>query len=141
MKIKHGEILKVPADWRGWNRDTDGRLLPTPYPRCTKIFSPDFVWVVLITFLLLLLLTGCERMGPIVDTKAADRTAACMSFFWSTPEVIASKCGTGLFGEPNQACLIDGVVYVGPKPAGFNDERVLLSMGHEMLHALGGEHK
>ncbi len=95
----------------------------------------------LILSVFVVLLVSCERAGPLVDTKAADRTAACMSFVWSTPEQIREKCGTGQFGDSNQACLLNGYVYVGPKPAGFNDERALLSIGHETYHALGARHE
>ena len=87
------------------------------------------------------LVCACGK-GPLETTKQPDKTAACMQFRWSTPEQIKATCGVDAFyGLSNQACLVNGYLYVGPKPAGFNDELALLSIGHEVLHALGAEHK
>ena len=87
------------------------------------------------------LVCACGK-GPLETTKQPDKTAACMQFWWSTPEQIKATCGVDAFyGLSNQACLVNGYLYVGPKPRDFNDEAALLSIGHEAWHALGAEHK
>lgn len=90
----------------------------------------------------LLLLAACDKAGPIVDTSGPTKTWATVEVVWSTPEEIRAKCGTQEWsGLSNQACLVNGYQIVVRPCAGFNDEACLLSLGHELLHTLGGRHK
>ena len=91
--------------------------------------------------LALALVGGCALPGPLPMTRDADRQSACVSVRWSTPAQIIAACGLDpVSGRPNQACYLDGSIIVAPKPAGWGDEAALLSLGHELFHALGARH-
>ncbi len=77
----------------------------------------------------------------MVLTKDADRQLACVAGQWSPKEQIAGYCGRdNVYGLPNQACLVDGYMIISRKPQGWNDEAAMVSLGHELYHALGARH-
>ena len=86
-------------------------------------------------------LTGCTSMGPMAMTRNADREMACVAVQWTQRDQIASICGRdNVYGLPNQACLVDGYRIVSQKPRDWNDETAMISLGHELFHALGAMH-
>ncbi len=91
---------------------------------------------------LVLPLCGCGTIGPLVDTSQPTRQWATVQVVWSTPAKIRQKCGAQRSsGLSNQACLINGYQIVARPCAGFNDETCMITLGHELYHALGGGHK
>jgi len=77
----------------------------------------------------------------MVLTKDADRQLACVAVQWTPKEQIAGYCGRdNVYGLPNQACLVDGYMIISRKPTNWNDEAAMVSLGHELYHALGARH-
>jgi hypothetical protein len=90
--------------------------------------------------LMLLVLCGCAA-GPMTLSRDADREMACVAVQWTPRDRIASICGRdNVYGLPNQACLVDGYLIVSPRPRDWNDETAMISLGHELYHALGAMH-
>ncbi len=86
-------------------------------------------------------LAGCATGGPMKLTHDADRQLACVAVQWTPREQIVNYCGRdNVYGLPNQACLVDGYRIVSPKPRDWNDETAMISLGHELYHALGARH-
>lgn len=98
----------------------------------------------LLTFASLLavsVLTGCTAAGPIKMSRDADREMACVAVQWTPRDQIVGYCGRdNVYGLPNQACLVDGYRIVSTKPKDWNDEAAMVSLGHELYHALGAMH-
>ena len=113
--------------------------LATPRPRGEgSAFRTVFTLASLIA---MTVLAGCAATGPMVLTKDADRQLACVAVQWTPKEQIAGYCGRdNVYGLPNQACLVDGYRIVSPKPRDWNDEAAMVSLGHELYHALGARH-
>jgi len=88
-------------------------------------------------FLAVLLPAGAV---PYRHYKAPNKDRACAQVMWVEEEKALQLCRAG------QACWkpsATGSPYdliVAPKPRDFNDERRLMILGHEFLHALGAEH-
>ncbi len=86
-------------------------------------------------------LTGCSSTGQMKLTRDADRQMACVAVQWTPRENIATYCGRDpVYGLANQACLVDGYRIVSAKPRDWNDEAAMVSLGHELYHALGAAH-
>ena len=86
-------------------------------------------------------LSACSTVGPMTMTHDADREMACVAVQWTPRDKIVSICGRdNVYGLPNQACLVDGYRIVSQKPRDWNDETAMVSLGHELFHALGAMH-
>ena len=95
----------------------------------------------LASLLAVAVLTGCASVGPMALTRDADREMACVAVQWTPRDQIVNYCGRdNIYGLPNQACLMDGYRIVSPKPRDWNDETAMISLGHELYHALGARH-
>lgn len=81
-----------------------------------------------------ILLCGCA--GPLPMTRDADRMHVSIVVQWATPEQIATMCKS----ERSMGCLIGDQLIVTRKPTNWGDEAALLSLGHEVYHALGARH-
>jgi hypothetical protein len=97
--------------------------------------------VTLGSLLAAVLLSACTTVGPMAMSRDADREMACVAVQWTPHDKIASICGRdNVYGLPNQACLVDGYRIVSSKPKDWNDETAMISLGHELYHALGAMH-
>ena len=97
--------------------------------------------VTLASLLAATVLSACTTVGPMTLSHDADKEMACVAVQWTPRDKIASICGRdNVYGLPNQACLVDGYRIVSPKPHDWNDETAMVSLGHELYHALGAMH-
>jgi hypothetical protein len=76
---------------------------------------------------------------PYRHYRPPTKDRACIRVMWQELEKAQQVCGGG------QACWKPSAtgnhdLIVAPKPRDFNDERRLMILGHEVLHALGAEH-
>ena len=78
--------------------------------------------------------------GCAIEPISTTQTVAYVSVEWSTPGRIATECGpTPHAGLTVIACYKDGRIIMR-KIEGWNDHEGLETLGHEVLHALGGKH-
>jgi hypothetical protein len=94
---------------------------------------------------LCLALSGCAvaptGSSPMQLTRDTDKQMACVAVQWTPREEIANYCGRDpVYGLSNQACLMNGYTIVSRKPKDWNDEAAMISLGHELYHALGAKH-
>lgn len=92
--------------------------------------------ITVVAVVLAILLGGCSS---IPMTKAPDKDVIWVKVEWSSPEKIAAECGFSRDGVI--ACFKDGYRIIMRMINGWNDESGICTLGHEVFHALGAEHK